>query len=222
MHYLAPALLAEGPTDQRLLGPVLRRLCEDLCLRHSQRPVEVDEVRELCTPQRFRGSSLDVRILEAVRQSGTAFDVVFLHTDGRNDPERARAERITPACDRIASDLGKDHCEPVAVVPVRETEAWALADGDALRRAFGCTISDEDMGLPRNAGDVETVADPKRLLENAWAAAVGRHWRKRASVKDYLTRIGEEIRLDILRAVPAFQSLDSELHSVLDQLGFFR
>ena len=31
MHYLGLALYAEGRTDDRFLGPVLRRLCEEVC-----------------------------------------------------------------------------------------------------------------------------------------------------------------------------------------------
>lgn len=43
MHFLGLALYAEGRTDERFLGPVLQRLCGDVCARQSRRPVQFND-----------------------------------------------------------------------------------------------------------------------------------------------------------------------------------
>ena len=42
-------------------------------------------------------------------------------------------------------------------------EAWALADGEALRSAFGTVLDDRELGVPAKARDVETILDPHQV-----------------------------------------------------------
>ena len=220
MRYLGLALFAEGPTDHRFLGPLLRRLSEDLCVRHVPASVEVGEVRELHSPKDCKDAKRELRILAAAREAREAWHILFVHTDGGGDPFAARRERIEPALSLIVNDLDHRH-GPVAVVPVRETEAWAITDGNALRSVFGSTVENDRLGVPKRPKDVESIADPKLALEQAYIGAKGPRTAKRVrrSASMYLGPIGESISLDTLSMVPAFQTLKRELIDALGRIG---
>lgn len=211
VRFLGFALYAEGPTDHRFHGRLLGRLAEDICIGARQ-PVGIGPVQSIEAAPPLR--SLPARILEAAQAAEGSFDVLFIHQDGGKDAARARSERIAPAAALLATEMTE---KPwlVHVVPVRETEAWAIADGDALRAAFGSTLSDTELGIPPRARDVEKVADPKQSLEHAWQAAAGPRRSRRRRASSFLEAIGERVSLERLRQVPAFQEMEGELRSAL-------
>ncbi len=143
MAYLGLALFAEGPTDHRFLRPLLRRMCENVCVNYAKTNVEIGDILDIHTPARVKDEKRDIRVLEAAKDALHAWHILFVHTDGAGNPDRALAERIEPAIRRIIDEMGGDKRRGVAVVPVRETEAWCLVDGAALRKAIGVTHKDE-------------------------------------------------------------------------------
>lgn len=106
------------------------------------------------------------------------------------------------------------------MIPVRETEAWALADGDALRAAFGCARDDTALGVPRRAHEVERNSLPKESFEKAYATSKGHRRGKRRSASGFLQVLGERVSLERLRQVPAFQRLETALLQSLRDLGY--
>ena len=220
MRYLGLALFAEGSTDHRFLSPILSRVTEELCLQHSHEVVETGAILELHSPPKFWERDRATRIAEAAREARGAFNILFIHTDGAGDPEMARRERIDPAVQRIIeAGVGRWEC-PVAVVPVRETEAWALVDGDALRAAFGTVLEDERLGIPSRCREVESISDPKRVLEQAFANVIGSARRRKRKAAAFMDAIGERVQLTLLRQVPAFQRFERELGAALTRLGY--
>ena len=222
MRYLGLALFAEGSTDYRLLGPILHRAAENLCVSHADEEIEVGDIREIDAPKAYRDGSRATRILEAARRDIGAFHILFIHADANGDAGRARQERVDPAAQLIRQEEALTNTRGVAVVPVRVTEAWALADGDALRGAFGTTLDDEGLGLPTRPQEVEHLAEPKQVLDHALREAVGGSRRRRHRVSTYLNAIGERVRLARLRAVPAYRRFEGDLRAALRQLGYIR
>lgn len=220
MRYLGLALFAEGSTDYRLLGRILYRTVEDLCLRYGGDEIEIGDFRELDTPKAHQDCSRAARILEAARQDIGAFHILFIHADANGDAGRARQERIEPAVQLIRQEEGLTNTHSVAVIPVRETEAWALADGDALRGAFGTTLDDEGLGIPARPQEVERLSEPKQALDHALREVVGRSRRRCHQVTTYLNAIGERVDLTRLRAVPAYRRFEGDLRAALRQLGY--
>ncbi len=222
MHYLGLALYAEGPTDYYFLRPLLLRLCEDICLNEANQSVEfAEEVISLDTPERMKDAPREERIIEAAREARGAWRIVFVHTDGAGSAERARATCAQPAIDRLAQELPNDGIG-VAVVPIRETESWALADGDAIRKVFGTLLSDDALGLPRNAAGVETLLDPKKALDDAFLKTKPTSRRRRQGASPMLNALGESVSLERLRRLPGFQALEHELRQGLEVLGILR
>lgn len=217
MHYLGLALYAEGKTDYYFLRPLLLRLCMDICLRKANRPVEIsEELISLDDPANAKGASREKRIVEAAKQARGAWRIVFVHTDGAGNPARARAQLAQPAINLLRDECADDGIG-VAVIPIRETEAWALIDGEALRQVFCTTMDDAGLGVPA-PGVVETLLDPKSRLEEIFKATNPPARSRRAGHSPWLQALGEAVSLDLLRLLPGFQALETELTQALQAL----
>ncbi|WP_398309146.1 hypothetical protein [Zoogloea sp.] len=220
MKYLGLALYAEGPTDYYFLRPLLQRLCEDLCANEALGSVDVSEVLALNHPTSTDAAPRDQRILAAAKLARGSWRIVFVHADGANDPRTARQEQVEPSL-KLLSDTFEDEGIGVAVVPVRETEAWAIADGDAIRAVFGSDLSDRDLGLPVRRV-LEAVADPKAILSDAFYATNPTGRRRKQGTSPYLNSLAETISLSHLRELDAFCTLESDLKTALQKLRILR
>lgn len=216
--YLGLALYAEGETDHRFLDVLLRRSVEELL---SQRglSVTIGEMQRLMVP---RGESRrDERIVAGARGIQGAFHLLFIHADGGGDREGASAERVEPGRRALEEELGTLNRRALGVVPVRETEAWALADGEALRAVLSTSKSDAELGLPARRAEVETLADPKAALEHAVRLARGgRSRRRRRPPGAFLDRLAEAISPVCLRQLPAYWAFEGDLSRALVDLGY--
>lgn len=220
MRYLSLALFAEGRQDHRFLGPLLRRVAERLCLLESNAPVEVAGSIELHTPASDQGRDRGQRILGAAQAALGCYDVLLIHADADGDEVAARTERIDPAIDLIRNELQGVQHRSVGVVPVRETESWALVDGDALRRAFGTSLLDSALGVPSKARGVEGILKPKEALNASLASALGSRRQRKGSAAQYLSSLGELVQITRLREVPAFARFEVDFRGALSDLGF--
>ena len=213
MIYLAIALHAEGPTDHSFLEPVIRRSLLDCAHRHNPNSlIEVAPFVEL-----RRGPRNSEAIVAAVKHALTGIHLLFLHTDGKGQPEQARAQRVEPVFTSLRLDIPVERLGCVGIVPVHETEAWSLTDPGCIRHVFGTRRSDAELGLPANPHEVEHEPDPKvRLAEVCRVASRGRRARRRReSYRPYLAGLGEMIDLERLRRVPAYQRFEQDLEAAL-------
>lgn len=216
MRYLGLALFAEGFTDHRFLRPLLRRVTERACLA-SRFSVELGEVLELHSPVPAGELNRAERILQAALEAAGVWHLLFLHSDGAGDPAAARSERIDPAVARLRTQLPESDRGFVAVVPVRETEAWVLADPTAVRVAFGRAEGD-DLGLPEPPAKVEDLLEPKKALREAYFGIERRGRASRRRISSFFEVLGETVSLERLDGVPAFSSFDRDLRQQLASL----
>lgn len=217
MWILGGALYCEGSTDALFLAPLLRRLREDAAAQVRAR-VEVPDTLVLEDAPRDRVLPRDERIERAARAAQGAWGVLFIHADadGR-EPEAALRERVQPAVARLAGLLGARQ-QAVAVVPVRMTEAWLLADADALRKATGSLLDDTALGLDEALRrGPERVREPKVVLDAALVRAGPR--LRPAQRAGCIARMGEEVSLPRLRHLAAFQRLETDLHAAMSHMG---
>lgn len=223
MAFLGIALFAEGPTDHRFLSPLIPRLVVSLLAEHGASGVDIGEVISLSSPDGGLGEPREARIAAAALAARYGFHVLCVHADGGGAPDRARAQQVTPGLVAALRALAPEPYAGVAVVPVREMEAWALVDGDALRRAFRTTLSDRALGLPRRPREAEGLRDPKRVLDDAYAATLqGTRRRVEAGAAGSLELIAENVRIDRLQQVPAFAAFRAEMEAALRALHFIR
>jgi hypothetical protein len=217
-RWLGLALYAEGLTDHRFLDELLRRTVEHLLLDGGH-AVDLSPVQRLSVPDSEQTRA--DRIAGGSERLQGAFHVLFVHSDGEGDPQRARAERVRPGVDAMHKRLGTAGRCGVAVVPVRETEAWALADHDCLRRVLGTQRSAQELGVPEGAAGIESLADPKATFAAAVRQArQGRRGRRRPAPASFLDLIGQQARISELRRLSAFATLLRDLDAALRTLGF--
>lgn len=208
MRYLASALVAEGATDDRFLRPLLSRALEEVCYREFDEMVEVSEVQVL---RGYGGPHAVPKIVGLVDDQPDSYKVVFVHRDQGANPSRVHAEWVEP----LRAQWGDRAERLVMVVPVRETEAWMLADGNALRAVLRVSWPDNQLGVPSAPRRVEEIADPKRVLQRVGA-------RISRAFTGYYERLGEEVSIDALRRVPAFRQWWDDTCDALTQVGFVR
>lgn len=219
MRLLSTALYAEGHTDVEFLRPVLQRLCL-ACAAKADDVVEVSDVLALDDLPADRSLPRDRRILSAARAADGAWIVLFIHADADGDDHLARANRVEPARRLLTEEFGVRR-QSVAVVPVRTSDAWVLADPDALRQAFGTKLSDAALGLSEAmAHGVDHLGDPKGRLQAALRAA--KPQRHAGSVTRYLGRVGELASFERLRRLVAFAQLETDLVAALRAIGILR
>ncbi|GAA1671294.1 hypothetical protein GCM10009733_080750 [Nonomuraea maheshkhaliensis] len=186
---LVPGLITEGDTDALFLGPVIGRQLRALT-DHAPRPVDVQSGQH--------GScgmiKDDARIRQAIEELAADRHVIFLHSDHR---ERAKTDR---------------HAEDSAVpsVPVRETEAWLLADADVWAGVPGTDVSH----LPVRPRDAERISDPKAVLR---AVLSGVSHRK---APEHFAFAGDHVDLSVLARLPAYPAWVDATSKALRNHGF--
>lgn len=135
-------------------------------------------------------------------------DVLFVHRDAENQaPELRRLE--------IANTLRKTLVKHVAVVPIRMTEAWLLADEQAIRSAAGNPNGKEELNLP-DVRRLEDLPDPKKILHDALSIASGLNVRRRSRL-----RVHQRVQLipnyiddySCLNDLTAFQELQKDIRT---------
>jgi hypothetical protein len=191
-RYLTLALLTEGASDQWFLVPLIDRQVAELAQETS---VGFD-YSGAETGQCFTVAHRDLVVRE-VADLLRDFDIVMVHHDHN---ERSKVDAVR-AC------FPDDTHRIVALVPVRETEAWMLADASALKEA--APARDAAWEVPH---DVEKVADPKAVLR----AALG---GRRDAERDF-GRLGQTVALDALRKVSAYRRWTADLRVALERLRF--
>ncbi|GIH70640.1 hypothetical protein Mth01_28930 [Sphaerimonospora thailandensis] len=206
-------LAREGVSDAWFLAPLLRRAVEQLCAEEFDGIVEVLPV--MCLDADTQQPAKVIAAAEDVR--GT-FDVLLFHRDGAPS---GKSEEVVRRMRDAWRDLAAD--EPlVAVVPLRETEAWALADLDALRRVLGLPSVKVAEFAADLRGTVEQLQDPKERLGRLIGAATrtGRSDEHTKFLQDFLERLAEQIEIGRLRKLPAFACWWTDMTNALENLGF--
>jgi Domain of unknown function (DUF4276) len=209
VRYLTCFLVCEGNSDKWFLTELLRRALDEICLEASSRIVEVVIEHVQADHQR------PAAIADALMSAGK-FDLLLYHHDG--SPHGTSQAKVTEVC----SSLARERREPVVpVVPVRETEAWMLADPDAVASLLGVRpASMTTSGFPVRAKDVEEVADPKQLLKSAMESCAGHGTGLRIPKQDLFLVLAERIDLDRLREVPSFARWWTDMTEALVKMGY--
>jgi hypothetical protein len=219
MRYLALALFAEGPTDQEFLPRILFRLVTEISAELSDQPVEVPEL--FIRPRSIRtrgGISRAERVLALFGEALDSVDLLFIHADADSDPVTAYETRVQPCCNLLHAVHRHCRFQCIGVIPVRETEAWAIADVNAVTRALGTTRRADELGLPDSPARAERVADPKAVLRAAQHIVLGRSRQGRLQAAPLHAVLGETVQLAILRQMEAFRQLEIRLRDALQAL----
>lgn len=204
------ALVAEGPADRALVRPL-----QDLCLEcgATEASGSAPDLRRL--PIRVGGRAQDK--LQAVVRLVPDAELYFVHRDSDSSEYDRRYREIARAVEQVHVGL-----RWVGVVPVRETEAWALLDENAIRTVAENPRGRMDLGLAAPSG-IEQIADPKRRLRDALALASGLSGRRLTAFRrTFQSRRWTLLeRIDVngpIRQLPAWRRLRDHLSAAIDSL----
>lgn len=198
MFRLQYTLVADGPSDRALLHII------DWTIR------EALAGRDCAIASRFaerESNPGDLRDKVSKALSAFPCDLLFIHRDAERMAQAVRLAEVRRAAEAAGAP---NH---VAVVPVRMTEAWLLADPNAIRRAADQAPSAR-VSLPP-VTRLETLPDPKEVLRQTLrdvAAKTGRHHRRFA--RDINVRVQRVAAYTCdyspLRSLPSYQAFEAE------------
>lgn len=191
-------LITEGSSDAKLLS-VLEMLCLE-CGAENVRGTYADLSRFPHV-----GHSLPDKLTGALKYESN-FNLVFIHRDADASDDAPRRAEIEQAATEVGLSLPH-----VPVVPIHMTEAWLLADVEAIRKAADNPRGRAALNLPA-LQDIQGVRDPKSLLKQALCMASELSGRKLDKFQKAFGRkralLLDSLRCDGLHAsLPAWQRL---------------
>lgn len=199
-------LITEGSSDANLLS-VLEALCLE-CGAEDVRGTYADLSR---LPH--VGHKLTDKLTGALKYE-SGFNLVFIHRDADACDDAPRRAEIEQAVVEVC--LPFPH---VPVVPIHMTEAWLLADVEAIRKAADNPRGRVALNLPA-LHDIQGIHDPKSLLKQALCTASELSGRKLDKFQSAFGRkralLLESLRCDGLHAsLPAWQRLKRDTEAAI-------
>ncbi len=207
MIYIRAGVFAEGPSDYDFLLPLLNRLLDSMAASLFPGAYELGEAAGIDAPRGTGGGRAE-RIAAAIDSWWGDCTLFVIHTDGSGDPAGARSTCVEPGIEAARSMRPESPSLVAVCIPVREIEAWMLADPEAFRPILG------QSSVPACPADPERELDPKATLHRIL---------KEGGVRRPPERIhaffGERVRLEALRSLPAFRAFEGELVAALHALA---
>lgn len=212
MQTVVLALYAEGPTDERFLPVVIQRTVQRIVERRGRNVVDVLEPMRVSISPGIKEQAQ--RILDAARQTA-GYHMLVIHADADHPTaERAFAERFQPGEILVQKEDISHHLVPL--IPVQMTEAWLLADPEALQQVIGTKMTANELSLPVHAHQVESDPSPKQTLAQVVRqAATQRRHRRTVRVRDVFAPLARTISLERLQGVPAYQQFVEDISGAL-------
>ena len=216
--YLAWAAFYEGNTDDNYFRVLLPRLLDDLARNHGGKsPIVIADYPA------FRAGLLSrnvEKVAEEICEGRESFDLLFVHADQGG---RGLAATLSDRCDAFieaAADLcGFQTERAIKMCPRHETEAWALADRQAICEVLGFNGNPIDLGLPSTPRQAEKLPDPKAALSTAIQRASG---RRKMNPGRLLPLIAQAQRLSELRRASSFAHFENQIVDAMTRYGFMR
>lgn len=213
MRVLNCLLVREGPSDEWFLAPLLQRALVNVVGESFDEAIEIMPIRTLRADHQRPHD-----VVEAAKGEDGDIDVLLYHHDGA--PQASSAALVGRMRKAWAARAGAEPLIPV--VPVRETEAWALADQEALADVLRLTPSSVAKVVPDRGAAVEGIRDPKQALKMLVAPTRGAGARRRHHEvhEDLFERMANRISLTRLRTLPSFARWWDEMTHALEGLGY--
>ena len=216
MRYISWAAFYEGPSDALYLDVLLPRIVRDLIAAEGTTLADVPDAPAVKLGRNGREVAKVAHELCGFKE---ALDLVFIHADtGGRGLQRHLASRSDSYCAKAwrFCEWPLDRC--VTITPRHETEAWLLADGEAITKALGFKGKPASVGLPLNASAAEQLPDPKDVLGAAVAMIAGR--RRGQRIETLFPAIAQRQRMASLRESQSFVDFESRLRHCLRALHY--
>lgn len=215
MIYLSWAAFYEGSTDRSYYDVLLPRLMEEITRMEG-----IQEVTIPASPAiHLGGNGRQInQVANEVRNYADAFHLLFIHADrGGRSISATLNSRSIAYCEAAHEACGWNPERCVILAPDHETEAWVMADPEAITEALGYRGAIAGLGLPSNAAEAERLTAPKEILERAVGLIQGRRSRRGGS--QLFATIAQTQSINALRGSASFRCFEEKLRSSLVSLG---
>jgi hypothetical protein len=211
---LSLALYCEGNTDKHFLPKIIERTAEKIILNYATNYVDILPVTVKDVPKQEQGKD----ILEAAMQA-YGYDVLIVHKDADHRTyEETKTQCIEPG-NVLVQKSRNDVCKLLLpLIPVREVEAWMIADREVLRDLLEIKERLQNLHLPGRAVLVESDPDPKATLNRVIAIAESKR-RRKLGRKEFYESLALDVSLERLDQVPAYRKFSDELTETLKSLS---
>lgn len=219
MKKIGLALYCEGNSDEYFLPILLQRTSRHIIMEGGGSDINIPPVKRIEVPKSGQGNDI---LTAAVRAGTEGYDILFVHKDADDaGPEKVRKNHIEPGLRKVHETTKKVCKNMVPVIPIRETEAWMLADIKILQDILDINTDAKELGLPTRPVLVEKIADPKHVLQETVRKSLERKSRRRRkiNIETLYTRLAQEVRLDFLKQVPAYKTFTGELMQTFKSLN---
>ncbi len=212
MTYVAWAVCYEGESDAAYYNVLIPRVMEDLVVAGTKLPtIPADPA------VRLRRGSIDQVAAEACA-AAEAFFLLFIHADtGGHNVEAGLRHRSASYCEAVQRRCAWPPNRCIVIAPRHETEAWILADPEAVTGSLGYTGTAASIGLPNHAAEVEQLQDPKAILQQAVRQVRGR--RRPIDLGRVFPAIAQRQDLARLRQAASFRDFERRVTVALNDLG---
>lgn len=216
---LTVGFITEGTTDVRFLSGIIRRTFDDLTWECEQ-ATEVFLSTPLAVPK--QGLTFAEYVLKAATLAeADKLMVLCVHTDADGPTDvKTVTNKIDPAFAEVQATLNGVCKNLVAIVPVRMTEAWMLADKDALKGEIGTIKTNVQLGLTRLP---ESIANPKETINETIRLAFdhrSERSRNQVNIGDLYEPMGVTADLAKLSTLPSYQKFREAVRDAFRRLNY--
>lgn len=206
----------EGATDKRFLSNIIRKTFEYVII-NSDRNIEVYEPVYL----QKKGSNF-VEQVKNLAIDYNYFNVICIHCDSDDiSPNHVINSKFIPAFNEI--EHHHSACKNIVkIIPVQMTEAWLMADFDLLKKKLGTTLNNSELGLPVRTSLIESLSNPKDIINcaiNKASEDMSRR-RRRLSISQLYSPISQEILIEKLISLSSFNCFLNEVITSLNNINY--
>jgi hypothetical protein len=217
MAQLFVGIIAEGNTDYRFFKPIIEKTLTNIAY-YCRCQIDIDLKAINCE----KGNSFNDYVLNASKKGSQEYgiSILIVHTDADDlSSSNAYKNKINPAKALIENQPENTHCKKiVALVPIRETESWMLADKDAFIKSIGTKKNINELNI---SGNPETFTNPKERIEDAIRIGrenMPRKLRNNLKISDLYSYLGQAIQIDSLRTYNSFIDFENNIKNVFEEL----
>ncbi len=220
MPQIVTAFWGEGSSDYRSLPILLERVIEKVVSEHGRGEYEI------CPPIQYahneiQGENIEEKYLALARKASGVHFIVVHHDAGSTSEDEVLTNSFTRGYEHVLNASGRRCQILIPMIPIREMEAWLLADSHTLDSILGQSqLSADD--VPLGPREVEGLPDPKQLLLQLVESAFPTRRKRLLEQRLYgvSQAIALEMSLETLLLVPAFERFYRRVHQEMQNLGF--
>jgi hypothetical protein len=221
MNTIVIGLYTEGETDERFLLNLIPRILEEIIAERNGF-LDVFPLFTIKVPK-IGDRAKEIKM---AAQNAEGCTILIIHSDADDETDKyAFQERIKPGFELVKQADEEVLCKNlVAVIPVQMTEAWMLADKEALQEELGTDKTFQELSLTFSLKQTEKIADPKSKIQEIIRIAFKDYptRRKKFNIGSLYSPLGQKVNLKILEQLPSYLKFKENLANTLINMNYLR